>query len=270
MHKYIFLDLDGTLLDDDKTIPVSAKEALRLAKEKGHKMIVATGRSNKGVIPAIRDLGFDGYIFSAGAVVEFNNKTIRKKVMDPAIVARLIPIMEDNNLGYILEGYHRSFYNENFTRFLNIQELIEKRSLDEERFRPIEEYTKEDSELFKIAFFTGTMDEAKSFESVMAQETHLHIFTHEKVEGEQINGEITVAGVTKASGIQCMMDHLSQSMDKTVSFGDSLNDLDMIKATNLGISMGNGVKALKEAADDVTDSPAEDGILKAFRKHNLI
>lgn len=270
MNKYIFLDLDGTLLNNDKSIPDSARKAIHLAKENGHKLIVATGRSNKGVIPSIRELNFDGYIFSAGAVVEINKKTIRKQEMDSAMVVDLIDAMEENHMGFILEGYHHSYYNKNFTEYIDIKDMIEKRNLDERVFRPAIEYKAESSQVYKIAFFAHNLKQAKALESKLRNRSAIKVFTHDIVEGDLINGEITVSHVTKASGIKMMMAHLSESMEKTISFGDSLNDLEMLKETHTGICMGNGVDQLKEIADDITDTPVNDGLYKAFLKHNLI
>ncbi|BES66400.1 Cof-type HAD-IIB family hydrolase [Gottschalkiaceae bacterium SANA] len=270
MSKYIFLDLDGTLLNNDKSIPDSARKAIHLAKENGHKLVVATGRSNKGVIPSIRELNFDGYIFSAGAVVEINKKTIRKQEMDPNMVVDLIHAMEENHIGFILEGYHHSYYNQTFTQHIDINELIKNRNLDERVFRPVIEYQQVSSKVYKIAFFAHDLEQAQQFELKLENCSGVTAFTHKKVEGDLINGEITVSGVTKASGIEMMMSHLAEPMEKTISFGDSLNDLEMLELTHTGICMGNGVDQLKKIADDVTDTPANDGLYKAFIKHNLI
>lgn len=43
--KVIFFDIDGTLYDHDKKIPESTKRAVRLLKEKGHHLFIASGRS---------------------------------------------------------------------------------------------------------------------------------------------------------------------------------------------------------------------------------
>ena len=42
--KMIFLDLDGTLMDDDKNIPAYNMTAIRKALQQGHKVIICTGR----------------------------------------------------------------------------------------------------------------------------------------------------------------------------------------------------------------------------------
>lgn len=96
------------------------------------------------------------------------------------------------------------------------------------------------------------------------------ILVHEPEFKNLINGEIMLTGTTKATGIEQLLTHCSKSMDDTVSFGDSLNDMEMIATTDLGICMGNGVDALKQIADDVTDTVVNDGIYNAFAKYKII
>lgn len=43
--KYIFIDIDGTLTDRHGKVPFSAIKAIKWAREKGHKVFLATGRS---------------------------------------------------------------------------------------------------------------------------------------------------------------------------------------------------------------------------------
>ena len=167
-------------------------------------------------------------------------------------------------------NYHHSYYNQNFTEYVDIKDLIERRNLDERVFRPAVEYQQDSSKVYKIAFFAHDFKQAKILEEKLKTRSGVTVFTHEKVAGDLINGEITVSGITKASGIELMMAHLSESMENTISFGDSLNDLDMLKLTHIGICMGNGVDQLKEIADDITDTVLNNGLYNAFQKHNLI
>ena len=72
--KVIFVDIDGTLYDHfNKVVPESALLAVEKAREKGHKVIICTGRSLCRSRQFI-NLPFDGYIFGAGTVVYAEKK----------------------------------------------------------------------------------------------------------------------------------------------------------------------------------------------------
>lgn len=42
--KTIFFDIDGTLYNEEKKLPVSTKRAVKQLKERGHEVVIATGR----------------------------------------------------------------------------------------------------------------------------------------------------------------------------------------------------------------------------------
>ena len=48
MSKILFIDVDGTLVDYDNNIPQSAVEAIKIARNNGHKVYICTGRSKIG------------------------------------------------------------------------------------------------------------------------------------------------------------------------------------------------------------------------------
>ena len=68
--KYIFLDIDGTLVDYDAKMPSSALKAVKQARANGHKVFIASGRSCSMIYPELlEDNLFDGYIAAGGAYV---------------------------------------------------------------------------------------------------------------------------------------------------------------------------------------------------------
>ena len=76
MKKYIFLDVDGTLLDTNtKEIPASAIEAIKLAQNNGHKVYLCSGRTILEMKPFLH-LELDGYICAAGGQIHQDNQII--------------------------------------------------------------------------------------------------------------------------------------------------------------------------------------------------
>ena len=55
--KYLFLDIDGTLVGFDGVMPSSASEALKKAHENGHKLVICTGRQLSQVRSEERRVG---------------------------------------------------------------------------------------------------------------------------------------------------------------------------------------------------------------------
>ena len=53
---------------------------------------------------------------------------------------------------------------------------------------------------------------------------------------------------------------LDLSADEIMAFGDSSNDLKMMKGVGIGVAMANAREDVKEAADYITASNDEDGV----------
>ena len=71
-------------------------------------------------------------------------------------------------------------------------------------------------------------------------------------------------GQNKAMGIEAVLKKEGLSWEDCVVFGDSTNDVEMLKKAGLGVCMGNGCEAAKEAADYVCGRIDEDGLAKAI------
>ena len=83
-------------------------------------------------------------------------------------------------------------------------------------------------------------------------------------------GEMNMAGVNKATAIERYMAHVGAPISDSIAFGDSGNDLEMMKFAGFSVAMGNATQPIKDAADMITDDVDKDGIYNAFVKLGLI
>ena len=275
-HKLIFIDIDGTLFDHKKDdIPESAKEAILNAKSKGHKIFLSTGRPYADIDKEILDLPLDGMIVSCGAVVYVENKPIYCKTYPQKELINLIQLMLVNNIGFSLDGIHKNYLSEE--AFICLSGLMFKNNEDSELSRammaknncfPFEEMKEEDlKEVVKISIFTKNKELCeKLFQKIpdsltgfMYKNNHLDLY----------NGEISIKGITKATGLKQITSYLNKAIEDTVVIGDSLNDLDILQAAGLSICMGNGADECKKVADFTTKDISDDGLAYALKHFNL-
>ena len=275
-HKLIFIDIDGTLFDHKKDdIPESAKEAILNAKSKGHKIFLSTGRPYADIDKEILDLPLDGMIVSCGAVVYVENKPIYCKTYPQKELINLIQLMLVNNIGFSLDGIHKNYLSEE--AFICLSGLMFKNNEDSELSRammaknncfPFEEMKEEDlKEVVKISIFTKNKESCeKLFQKIpdsltgfMYKNNHLDLY----------NGEISIKGITKATGLKQITSYLNKAIEDTVVIGDSLNDLDILQAAGLSICMGNGADECKKVADFTTKDISDDGLAYALKHFNL-
>lgn len=275
-HKLIFIDIDGTLFNHKKDdIPESAKEAILNAKSKGHKIFLSTGRPYADIDKEILDLPLDGMIVSCGAVVYVENKAIYCKTYPQKELINLIQFMSNNNIGFSLDGIHKNYLSEE--AFICLSGLMFKNNEDSELSRammaknncfPFEEMKEEDlKEVVKISIFTKNKESCeKLFQKIPDSLTG---FMYKNYHLDLYNGEISIKGITKATGLKQITNYLNKAIEATVAIGDSLNDLDILQAAGLSICMGNGADECKKVADFTTKDISDDGLAYALKHFNL-
>ena len=82
--------------------------------------------------------------------------------------------------------------------------------------------------------------------------------------------DLTLKGVSKAVGIEKLVERLGRNMADTIAFGDGSNDIEMLETVAMGVAMGNAVPEAKAVADYETDRIENDGIVKALKEFRLI
>lgn len=81
-YKLVCIDIDGTLIDSNKKLPLENKLAINYAYKNNVKIAIASGRSPMGIKDLINELGIKAYeICLNGACVKHEDRIIKKEVM---------------------------------------------------------------------------------------------------------------------------------------------------------------------------------------------
>lgn len=82
--------------------------------------------------------------------------------------------------------------------------------------------------------------------------------------------DVIPASSGKGTAIARVLAHFGLDASQAMAFGDSLNDLEMLRTVGVGVAMGNAKPQLKAVADDVCGAVSEDGIYHYCLEHGLI
>ena len=83
---------------------------------------------------------------------------------------------------------------------------------------------------------------------------------------EDSSMETTLSGITKAHGLLELCSVLGCNADSIIAFGDSANDLEMLRTAGYSVGMGNAEQCVKMEVDYITDPVSEDGVATAIDK----
>ncbi|WP_026564889.1 Cof-type HAD-IIB family hydrolase [Bacillus sp. UNC41MFS5] len=278
MQKIIFIDIDGTLVNDHGVIPESAKIAILKARENGHLVFICTGRSKAEIFSEILEVGFDGMIAAAGGYVEIGEKVLFHEMVKPEDVEHLIEFFNKHRIDFYLESNDGLFASKNCKN--HIGTIIEKYILEHPNareeikrgFQPFLDILIEGEEMVeaginKISFLGSDVP----FEVIKKEfEATFTVIPSTIFLLGNNSGELSVLGVHKATAIEKVIQHLNIDKENTFAYGDGMNDIEMLEFVKHGIAMGNAKEAVKKVADDITDTPNDDGIFKSFKKYGLI
>ncbi|MFV0379266.1 MAG: HAD family hydrolase [Anaerorhabdus sp.] len=272
--KYIFIDIDGTLLSHKlNKVPESALLALKKLKENGHRIFICTGRA-LATCRDFYDLDVDGFVFNAGALVYANKQRIYSNSFSSSESKVIIDLIDKYGLGYMLEGeagcYHNELAkinNEEFVRS-HFKELELEQAYLEFRMYSLDYHDPRDP-IYKICSYGSDRELFERFMLEIPSEYHCVLMTGE-VDSDRIGLELTLKGVNKATAAKRICEYYGATLNDAVAIGDSMNDYEIIRDCKIGIAMGNSTDKVKEVADFVTDEASNDGLYKAFKSIGLI
>ena len=274
MFKAVCLDLDGTLLDDDKKISDRSFLLLDNLIENGIEVIIATGRHFYMVSDFLRPLKRDIMVCANnGAMSRFkeSNKLVNVEyvsnckfleIYNKALECGMNPYIYVDSF---VDGYHlavkdgqpkKSHFEENIVdKKIAVDSVryfsqIDVKSLEtvlciafldqKERIDEFFEYFKVEEDLVKNMYFVPNGKKVLEFQSKKADKW------------------IAITNYLKSKNI---------SLSEVVSFGDEFNDKSMVKNSGMGFAMKNGIEELKSLTKNITEfTNNEDGVYFELKK----
>lgn len=266
MYKLVALDMDGTLLKDDKTISKENFEAIQQAKKRGVKVVLATGRPIKGIERYLKELDLvsekDYAVGFNGAVVQ-NTKTGQVIAKNP---------MNIDDLRYL--------YDLSKKLNVNIHILTLNSCITPKRNK----YSELESEMNKIPLEIVDFDKIDSNTTIvkimMIDDEAILDKAIEKLP-EEVYEKYTVVKsapfflefinkkVNKGFGVEILAKNFGITRDEVICIGDAGNDVHMIEYAGLGVAMGNAFPEVKETSNYVTKTNEEHGVAHVINKFIL-
>ncbi len=261
MTKALFFDIDGTLVSfKTHSIPSSTIEALEAAREKGHKLFIATGRP-KAIINNLSELQernlIDGYITMNGAYCFVEQEVIYKSAIPQEEVKAMADFCKQNGAPCI-------FVEEHNISVCQPNEMVIKifyEYLHVDAFPAVSFEEAIQKEIIQMTPFITKEEEQGILSSIPNCEIGRWYPAF---------ADVTAKGDTKQKGIDEIIRHFGINLKDTVAFGDGGNDISMLRHAGIGVAMGQAQEEVKAAADYITASVDENGISKAMKHLGII
>ena len=261
-YKMLVLDVDGTLLNDEKEISKRTLTTLLKVQQMGVRIMLASGRPTYGLLPLAKklELGtYNGYILSynGGQVINASNgEVVFERRINPEHITYLEKKAEKN--GFSILTYNGDTVVTNNPNDPHVQAEAALNGMKVEH-----------QEFFSAAIDyppCKCMLVSDDEEALVGLENHwkrrlngvLDVFR-----SEPYFLEVVGSRVDKANTLGVIMEMEGIKTDEIVVFGDGVADVTMLQLADLGIAMGNAPDSVKRCADYVTLSNNEDGVAVA-------
>lgn len=277
-RKILFFDIDGTLIGRSTELRQSTLEALQRAKEMGYLLFICTGRALASIYPSIKELGFDGYITSAGSIIYINHHAIYEHYLDKDIVKQTIELFQKQNMFFTLETKHALYQTAGLSDFFaKLHQEEAKTNQELERMketrrnlpagRKVSDYSL-DIPVSKITFVAPDKNKFLEIKHYFEDQFNIVIFSED--DKPYCNGELIDKNCTKGHALKRVCDYYDIPVENSIAFGDSMNDYEMLKEAGTSVVFKDASQPLKDLGDYYFESPDENGILKVMEEMHLI
>ncbi|MDV4152103.1 sugar-phosphatase [Clostridium sp. AL.422] len=267
MYKLVAIDMDGTLLKEDKTISERTKNAIQSAREKGVTVVLATGRPIDGVSRYLEELN----MYSDNDYVLSYNGALIQKTKSKEAVAKVALKGEDlhylrklsNELGVHIHAFseEKGLITPKNSKYTEVEAHINNIEIHEMNIDNIPN----DEVMIKVMM----IDEPEILGPAMEKLPKEVYEKYTVVRSTPFFLEFLNKEVNKGVGVEMLAKHLGVKREEVMTFGDAGNDLHMIEYAGLGVAMANAFDEVKEAANYITDTNENDGVAKAIEKFIL-
>ena len=265
--KAFAFDMDGTLLlSNGSGIHPETLEALKEANSAGYKIILATGRPVCMTKESAEQIGEISHLVcnNGGSLFDMKkDENISKSFLTYELFEKVIELAKETKSFFAMsttEGIYRlNFFDEN-----QVPEWV-KTSFNESSDSNTFDSIKEAAQNEKITQLT--IKNSKELIKIKRDELHPEFSKYASLHiANDVYLDINPKGVSKLTGLQEVVDTLGIDISEVMVFGDSGNDVQMIKGSGYGIAMGNANDEAKEAADEIIGHHDTNTIGKKIRE----
>ena len=264
-YKLLVLDVDGTLLNNEKEISKRTLSTLLKAQHTGIRIVLASGRPTSGLLPLAKALemgNFGGFIVSyngAQIINAENGEVMFDKRINPELIPYLEKKARKNN--FSIFTYHDEYLLTDNADNVHIRReawLNNLRIMEEEEFSIAIDFAP-----CKCVLVSDDEEALRGLENHWKRRLDgvLDVFP-----SEPYFLEVVPCGVDKANTLGVLMEQLGVKREEVIAIGDGVADVTMLQLAGKSVAMGHAQDSVKICADYVTASNEEDGVAQAVEK----
>ena len=259
----LFFDIDGTIFDDQRSLPDSVLPAMEAARRNGHRLIINTGRTLCNMDHRLDSFPLDGWIMGCGTRILYHGETLQSMEYDPRSSLHLRDLFRNLEIPAVYECDTAMYFDPAsppHPAMADFRDFSEKHGI-------CRDITEADPEFRAVKMFC--FGDSRSIHRA-EKRTAAAGMPYSAIRRWPGGWELVPAGFSKGKGMDVLREKLGVEKEDCFAFGDSSNDLTMFAHAGTAIAMGNAAGSVKAVCSYVTERPENHGIAKAMKHFGLI
>lgn len=258
--RLVVTDMDGTLLDPTGNVPDTFWPVHEALLEGGVHFALASGRQYPAMHHHFQEhTARTVFIAENGAYVVQDGRELDAAPLAPDQLPRMIrdlrQVAERGNLGLVWSGRNSCYVEDDNPELLT---EVGRAYYEIQVVPDLLESPEEALTLSVIALNSDVVDWIDEISDIAGENI--------VVPSGEMWVDITAPGVHKGVGVRALQERLGITPEQTMTLGDWLNDVEMMRASRYSVAMGNAHPTVLESARHVTTSNAEDGLVRVLQQ----
>lgn len=271
--KLIALDLDGTLLREDKSISRANLAALEKAARQGIHIVPATGRVFPVMPQTLQQMDFIRYFICINGAVLFDRQTGQELYSAQIPLERTLALLAyirslpldviydcyADNRGwttrdnfaladvYIPHMPMRALFNSSRQPVPDLEAFLRSRG------KPVQKVQ---------VYFREPGNRGAIIDQLQQRFPDIQVSS-----SLSNNLELNWRDAGKHTALTVLCRHLGIALSQVLALGDGSNDIGMLEAAGVGVAMANATQRVRRAADSVTADNESDGVAHAIARY---
>lgn len=265
--KIVAIDLDGTLLTDNKQITDKTVSVIKQASQVGVKIVLCSGRPLTGVAEHLKKLGLSG---DNQFVITYNGALVRT-IEGRTIIRHTLNYNDYTDLEALSRKLRSHFHVETENHIYTANKNLSPYTIAESfyvrmgiRYRDVGEMP------MNLRIPKGMfIDPPEKITALREKIPQSFLEKYYFVQSEPFFLEVLNKSASKGNALKDLAKRLGWTSENMMAIGDQGNDLSMLKVAGTPVAMGNAIPEVKQLAKFVTATNEEDGVAKAIQKFVL-
>lgn len=262
-------DLDGTLLNKKALLTDRSASIIDALVQKGMLFTIATARSLSSLeivsklplsLPCVQLNGVLLYDFA-------KREYIGCTEIRPEAARRVMKILRAHDrMSFVYKADQQFGIHVEFERLSN---EVERKFFEARRDKDYKSFARQDEIVIgdtdQVIYFTmvDSYEKLLPIHQELTREEGIRSTLYSDNYSDLYFLEVFSSDATKAAGMLKIKE--MTGVDRVVAFGDNLNDIDMLKAADVGIAVGDAVDEVKKIADLVIGESWNDGVAEYLK-----